>query len=302
MEPFFQEFSRTFEPVSDRISYELLFVDDGSTDATFERLCQLVADNPQSDIKVIELTRNFGKEAAIWAGLREAEGDFVGIIDADLQQPPQDALNMLEMLIEDPNLDCVAAYQEGRGGKNAHSLFYSVMNKMCGLDMIKDASDFRVFRRVVAETMLSMPEVHRFSKGMFAWMGYNTKAYRYKVRDRYSGKSKWSSLSLWKYAFEGIFAYSTVPLSIATALGILVSVAALAYFVYLVIKTIVLGVDLPGFATITAAILLLGGVQLIVLGIIGKYLGNAYVQGKSRPIAIVRNVVDSSFDAGSWRQ
>lgn len=278
-----------------------MFVDDGSTDGTFDAIGQTSSHHCKNEIKAVKLTRNFGKEAAIWAGLKNADGDVVGIIDADLQQSPQDALNMVRILLENPDVDCVAAYQKDRKGGKLHSLFYSVMGKLCGLDMIKDASDFRVFRRIVADTMLSMPEVHRFTKGMFAWMGFTTTAYPYTPNERYSGNTKWSKRGLFKYAAEGIFSYSTVPLSVATAIGTLISVAALTYFVYLIIKTILLGVDLPGFPTITALILLLGGMQLIFLGIIGKYLGNAYMQGKQRPIAIVREVVSNQDDSPSRR-
>lgn len=283
---FYDEFKRAFD--GSGFEWELIFVDDGSTDATYAHMRAL----SEHDYRVaaVSFSRNFGKEAAIWCGLQEATGDVVGIIDADLQQPPEDALAMVRILADSPEVDCVAAYQETRKGgvSKLSSMFYGVMEKATGMKMMRDASDFRVFRRCVADALLSMPEVHRFSKGMFAWLGFHTEPYPYTARDRASGESKWSVYGLFKYAAEGIVAFSTAPLKAATALGFIVSALAIIYCIVLIVQTLAYGIDVPGYATTLAAVLLLGGAQLLVLGVIGEYLSRVYIQGKQRPICVVR--------------
>ena len=285
---FYDEFSQVF--VDSGYEWELLFIDDGSSDGTFRRLKELAEEKP--GVVAVSFSRNFGKEAAIWAGLNNATGDIIGIIDADLQQPPQDALNMVRLLEENPDYDCVAAYQEQRYERGVsklfHQAFYGLMSKMSGMDMLTNASDFRVFRRKVAEAILSLPESYRFSKGIFAWIGFNTYAYPYSPRDRASGVSKWSFVGLVKYAVEGVLAFSTSPLRLATILGLVTSLLAIVYFVVVFAETLVRGVEVPGYATTIGVVLLLGGVQLFVMGIMGEYLARTYIQGKQRPIYIER--------------
>lgn len=293
VEPFYEAFSDAFRDSG--VSWELLFIDDGSTDGTYARLEGLAEAHP--GVVAIRFSRNFGKEAAIWAGLKNAKGDFVGIIDADLQQPPQDALAMVRVLMEHEEYDCVAAYQETRYEKGfmkkVKTGFYRLMSRFSGMDMLENASDFRVFRRNVANAILSLPESFRFSKGIFAWVGFETFAYPYTPRDRMTGESKWSFLGLVKYAIEGMLAFSTSPLKLATVLGMITSLGAFAYLLVVVISTLAFGVDVPGYATTIGVILLLGGIQLFVMGIMGEYLAKTYMQGKHRPIYIEKSRVSS---------
>lgn len=290
---FYTEFSRVFSQ-SD-YDWELIFVDDGSTDESFIILSDLSLKSP--GITAIQFSRNFGKEAAIWAGLNTAKGDLVGIIDADLQQPPCDALAMVDLLVSNPEYDCVAAYQEKRneGGISASikNCFYKIMSKMCSMDMIQNASDFRVFRRSVADAILSLPESQRFTKGIFAWIGFETLPYPYTPQDRVAGESKWSFRKLVAYAAEGILSFSTAPLKVATVLGLATSFFALIYCVAVLLRTLIFGIDVPGYATTIGVVLLLGGIQLMVLGAIGEYLARDYIQGKQRPIFIEKKRVCS---------
>lgn len=290
---FYTEFSRVFSR-SD-YDWELIFVDDGSTDESFKILSDLSLKLP--GITAIQFSRNFGKEAAIWAGLNTAKGDLVGIIDADLQQPPCDALAMVDLLVSNPEYDCVAAYQEKRneGGISASikNCFYKIMSKMCSMDMIQNASDFRVFRRSVADAILSLPESQRFTKGIFAWIGFETLPYPYTPQDRVAGESKWSFRKLVAYAAEGILSFSTAPLKVATVLGLVTSFFALIYCVAVLLRTLIFGIDVPGYATTIGVVLLLGGIQLMVLGAIGEYLARDYIQGKQRPIFIEKKRVCS---------
>ena len=290
---FYTEFSRVFSQ-SD-YDWELIFVDDGSTDESFKILSDLSLKSP--GITAIQFSRNFGKEAAIWAGLNTAKGDLVGIIDADLQQPPCDALAMVDLLVSNPEYDCVAAYQEKRneGGISASikNCFYKIMSKMCSMNMIQNASDFRVFRRSVADAILSLPESQRFTKGIFAWIGFETLPYPYTPQDRVAGESKWSFRKLVAYAAEGILSFSTAPLKVATVLGLATSFFALIYCVAVLLRTLIFGIDVPGYATTIGVVLLLGGIQLMVLGAIGEYLARDYIQGKQRPIFIEKKRVCS---------
>ncbi len=290
---FYTEFSRVF--LQSDYDWELIFVDDGSTDESFKILSDLSLKSP--GITAIQFSRNFGKEAAIWAGLNAAKGDLVGIIDADLQQPPCDALAMVDLLVSNPEYDCVAAYQEKRneGGISASikNCFYKIMSKMCSMDMIQNASDFRVFRRSVADAILSLPENQRFTKGIFAWIGFETLPYPYTPQDRVAGESKWSFRKLVAYAAEGILSFSTAPLKVATVLGLATSFFALIYCVAVLLRTLFFGIDVPGYATTIGVVLLLGGIQLMVLGAIGEYLARDYIQGKQRPIFIEKKRVCS---------
>lgn len=273
----------------------LLFVDDGSWDGTWDRIEGLsLAD---SRVRGIRFSRNFGKEAAIWAGLNNLDTDYIGIIDADLQQPPSDALAMCRILDENPAIDCVAAYQEQRYEKGVFGRvkqsFYGIFTRLSGLGAVQNASDFRVFRRNVAQAVLSLPEHFRFSKGIFTWVGFETQPYPYTARDREAGESKWSFFGLVKYAIEGIFAFSVKPLRIATALGLFAAACAVIYFLAVLIRALVVGVEVPGYATLMSVVLLLGGVQLVCMGIIGEYLARTYMQGKQRPIYIEKKRVGS---------
>ncbi|MEG0776015.1 MAG: glycosyltransferase family 2 protein [Raoultibacter sp.] len=283
---FYQAFFETFG--STEYTYELIFVDDGSTDNTLEELRVLAQDNPC--IRVISFSRNFSKESAIYAGLRNATGDIIGIIDADLQQTPATALEMVRILETKPEYDCVAAFQENRRENKILSkiknYFYRVLSKSSQMDIIDNASDFRIFRDYVGKSLLDMTEYFRFSKGLFSWVGFNTYAYPYTPEERHAGTSKWSFFSLVRYAIEGIVSFTVAPLHIATILGFITSAGAILYFIFVFIEKLLFGIPTPGYATIVGLILLIGGMQLFVLGIMGEYIGRMYIQTKSRPIYI----------------
>ncbi len=273
--------------------YEMVFVNDGSRDGTFKELQKLCdGDLP---VKIVNFSRNFGKESAMYAGLRESEGDYVTIIDADLQQRPSIALDMVKMLDEEPEYDCVAAYQDERKESKLLVLFknsfYKLINKFSDTEFIQGASDFRTFRRPMVEAILRMDEYFRFSKGLFSWVGFNTKFIPYEVEERATGTSKWSFWKLFKYAMEGIFAFTTAPLRISTVIGLLTSLLSIIYLVVVVVQKLVFGNPVAGYPTIVVLILLLGGIQLLSIGIIGEYIARTYIQTKGRPIYIAKDVI-----------
>ncbi len=273
-------------------SYELIFVNDGSHDNTWNILTQICRES-DTNIKIINFSRNFGKEAAMYAGLQKAEGDFVTLIDADLQQRPEIALDMVEFLENNPDYDSVAAYQKERHEGFMLSffkkMFYRLINRMCDIDFKQGASDFRTFRRNVTEAILNVPEYHRFSKGIFSWVGFNTHYIPYVAEERNAGKTTWSFKKLFKYALDGIIAYSTLPLRISSVVGILMSFIGAIYMLIVVIQKLTCGIEIPGYPTTIVLILFIGGLQLTSLGIIGEYISRIYIESKHRPICIIKN-------------
>ena len=275
--------------------YELIFVNDGSRDQTMDKLRHIyeIADE---NVKVVGFSRNFGKESAIYAGLKESRGEMVCLIDADMQQRPELVLDMMAILDKDPNYDAVACYQEDRRESKVLSAFkdcfYKIINKTSEIEFKSGASDFRLLRRCVVDAVLSMSEYHRFSKGIFAWVGYSTKFIPYTACERATGTTKWSFWKLVNYAIEGIIGFSTAPLRLATWLGGVTGVAAAIYLIVVVLQKLIQGIDVPGYATIIVLILLLGSVQLFCIGIIGEYVGRTFEQSKDRPIYIAKEVLD----------
>ncbi len=285
--PFFEVADKAF--CDKEFEYELVFVNDGSKDNTYKELKKIFKEH-SDHVSVVNLSRNFGKEAAILAGLKRATGDYITIIDADLQQRPEIVVDMINYLEEHEEYDVVAAYQEHRiEGKlmsGVKKLFYVLINKVCDIEFYAGASDFRTFRRTVAEALINMPEYHRFSKGLFSWIGFNTHYLPYVAEERNAGETKWSVKKLIKYAIEGFISFTTFPLRFATYLGMLVSLCAVIYMIFVVVKTLAFGEAVPGYPTIVTLILFLSGVQLLILGILGEYLARIYVQGKNRPVYI----------------
>ena len=271
--------------------YEIIFVNDGSADKTLYQLKKLYAAG-RCPVKVVSFSRNFGKEAAIYAGMREAAGEYVSLIDADLQQRPEIVRDMVAMLEGNPGIDVVAAYQDRRGEGKVLSFFkksfYSLINRLSTVKLRPDASDFRTFRRCVAEDLLEMAEYHRFSKGLFAWVGYETEFIPYTAQERVAGTTKWSFRKLFNYAVDGIIGFSTAPLRMATWLGGLSAVAAVLYLIWVIFEKLAFGIDIPGYATIIVLILGLGALQLICIGIIGEFVGRTFEQSKGRPICLVK--------------
>jgi len=275
--------------------FEIIFVDDGSTDATLHQLRKLFKEQ-RCPVKVVSFSRNFGKEAGIYAGLKQASGDYISVIDADLQQRPEIVREMVGILDEQPEYDVVAAFQDRRGESKFLSFFkkcfYKLINKLSNITLKADASDFRTFRRSVAESILSLGEYHRFSKGIFAWVGYQTHFIPYTACPRTAGTTKWNFRKLFNYAIDGIIGYSTTPLRIATFLGSFTAVAALIYLVIVILQKLITGIDIPGYATIIVLILFLGSMQLFCIGIIGEYVGRTFEQSKDRPIYITKEILD----------
>lgn len=276
-------------------SYEIVFVNDGSSDKTPEKLRKIYEQNKDVKIKVINFSRNFGKEAAMYAGFTEAAGEYVTIIDADLQQDPLYAVEMGKILDENPDCDMVAAFQqqrkEGKFITLCKTMFYKAINKITEVDFISDASDFRTMRRSVVDTILALPEYHRFSKGIFSWVGYNTKAIPYEVRERESGETKWNFIKLLKYALDGIIAYTDVPLKLPLYVGGLMGVVSALQFVIFFFLDIFLKDYNCAMGYITALILLIGAIICIFMGIIGYYLGKIHTQVKERPIFIAKEIL-----------
>ena len=274
--------------------YEIVFIDDGSKDATLHNLKKLYHAQ-KCPVKVVSFSRNFGKEAGLYAGLQHASGDYISLIDADLQQRPEIVRDMVKILDEQPQYDVVAAYQDRRGEGKVLSFFkksfYAIINRMSDVTLHADASDFRTFRRSVRDSILSIAEYHRFSKGIFAWVGYDTCFIPYTACERTAGTTKWNFRKLMNYAIDGIIGFSTKPLRLATYLGVLTAIAAVIYLVVVVLQKLIVGIDVPGFATIIVLTLLLGGIQLFCIGIIGEYVGKIFEQSKDRPIYVAKEIL-----------
>lgn len=277
------------------VDYEIIFIDDGSTDRTYEALEKLYKKYKDS-VRAISFSRNFGKDSAIYAGLEHSKGEYIAIIDADMEQNPSYLVEMLDFLEKNDDYDQVAMTIKKRkagsfikrlGGK----AFYGLMNILSDVKFAQDASDFRMFRGNVKDALLSLPEKSRFSKGIFSWIGFKTKFMEYEVGERTHGVTKFNFKSSFKYAIDGIVGFSIRPLRIATFLGTLTSLSGFIYLIYIIIKTVLYGIDSPGFATIVCLILFIGGIQLICLGILGEYMARTFVETKKRPVYIARKKI-----------
>lgn len=280
---------------------ELIFVNDGSRDATLAKLRALCA-RARYRVRVVSFSRNFGKEAALLAGLRSSTGEFTSIIDADLQQRPSYIVEMMDFLKEHPEYDAVAAYQEERKEGFILSLFkkmfYNVIDSMTDVKIMQAASDFRVLRRPVVDAILSLPEKCRFSKGIFAWVGFETYYIPYKVEERASGTSKWNFWKLLTYAFDGIIAFSNKPLILSSVVGFFIFALSILYLIVIVVKTILWGDPVAGFPTLACLILMLSGIELLGIGILGQYLAKNYTESKERPVYIVKEELENDPHSG----
>jgi glycosyltransferase involved in cell wall biosynthesis len=292
VEPFLRSVFESFPLTED---YELIFIDDGSSDGTLAKLKEL-KERCSQNIKIISFSRNFGKEAAMYAGLKHARGELITIIDTDLQQSPEVVKQMVAMLDADPSLDCVCACQETRK-ENAlisafKKAFYKFADKFTDTHFVTGASDFRTFRSSVKDAILELGEYHRFSKGIFSWVGFNTEYISYEAQERQNGKSSFGFVRLVRYAFGGIVAFSTAPLKFSSFVGSLAIIFSLIYMLVTLIRKIVSDISADGFTQLVILIAFLGGIQLFSIGIIGEYLGKNYMQSKNRPIYIAREIID----------
>ena len=271
-------------------NFEVIFVNDGSSDNTLDVIKDLADSN--SNVKYISFSRNFGKESAIYAGLSNANGDLVCLIDADLQHPPRLIPEMIESICAG-EADVVAARRTSRKGESRvksffSHMFYKVFNRVSQITLVEGATDFRVMKRIVVDAVLDLPEYNRFSKGLFQWVGFETKWIAYENVERVAGESAWSFRQLVRYSVEGVVAFTTIPLTIVIFLGTILSVVAFLYMLFIIIKYLIYSDPVQGFATTMSVILLLGGIQLLSIGALGKYLEKTYTETKKRPIYIVR--------------
>jgi glucosyltransferase len=273
-----------------KASLEFILVDDGSRDGT---LASLVAKNKADGAyRYVALSRNFGKEAALLAGLEAARGDYVAVMDADLQDPPALLVEMLDAL-ESGEYDCAATRRVSRKGEPAirsffARRFYALMSKISDAHIVDGARDFRLMTRQMADAALSLREYNRFSKGIFSWVGFRTKWIEFENAKRVAGETKWSFWGLVLYSLEGITAFSTVPLLFASVAGMLSCLVSFAFACVIVIKTLVWGDPVSGYPSLMSVILFIGGIQLFAIGILGQYLAKTYLETKGRPIYIVR--------------
>lgn len=272
------------------IDYELIFVNDGSSDASLAILKELADTNPKA--KYISFTRNFGKEAAMLAGLQKATGDFVVIMDADLQHPVQ-LLPEMYQAVKYEDFECACAKRTGREGDGKlrsylTKHFYHIINKISDVEMEDGAGDYRMMTRKMVDSIVSFKEYNRYSKGLFSFVGFKTKMIPYENVQRTIGATKWSLFSLTKYAFDGVISFSTVPLVLSSFCGIISCLLAFVLAAYTAIKTLLYGNPTDGWTTLICVILFVGGLQMFFLGIIGQYLSKIYLETKQRPIFIVQ--------------
>lgn len=274
-----------------RDQFEYIFVNDGSTDRTLAVLRELRSRCP--DVHYLSFSRNFGKEAALYAGLQEASGDLVTVMDVDLQDPPELLIEMKAMLDSNPELDCVGTRRTTREGEPPirsffANLFYKLINKISQVEMVDGARDFRLMRRPMVDAILEVSEYNRFSKGIFAWVGFNTEYLEYKNVERVAGKTSWNFWSLFNYSLEGIVNFSDAPLNIAFLGGILSWILAFILMAVIIIRTLVFGDPTSGWPSLMTVILLLGGFQLLTIGILGKYIGKIFMETKKRPVYVIK--------------
>lgn len=298
--PFYEQTSRVIRALrkEDLVSdYEFLFVDDGSKDGTLKQIKAL----SQKDARVFYLsfTRNFGKESAMLAGLAHCRGDYVTLMDVDLQDPPELLPKMFEMLGSGDGYQCIATRRVSRAGEPKirswfAKLFYKLINRISDVEIVDGARDFRLMTRRVVDSILDLKEKSRFSKGLFVWAGYKTGYLSYENIERKHGKTKWSFWKLFKYSLDGITAFSVMPLQLAAVAGCLCSIGAMLAMLYFVIQKLTVGIPIQGYAMLICSIFLLGGIQLLGLGILGQYIGKLFVESKQRPDYVV---LDSNIES-----
>ena len=288
--PFFwAEFSRVREAM-DGFDLELILVDDGSTDETLRVMKGLADRDPR--VRYVSFSRNFGKESALFAGLEAAKGDFVATLDADLQDPPALLPEMMESLL-DGKFDCAATRRVSRKGEPPirsffARLFYRIMAKISDAHIVDGARDFRLMTRQMVDAILSLREYNRFSKGIFSWVGFKTRWFEYENVERVAGETKWSFWKLFLYSLEGIVAFSTAPLVLASVAGFVFCLAAFATICVVIAKTLIWGEPVTGYPSMMSVILFIGGIQLFSVGIVGQYVAKTYLETKKRPIYIVK--------------
>lgn len=288
---FYPEITRVAEEMSSdhELEFEFLFINDGSKDDTLNILRDLHNDDKR--VRYISFSRNFGKEAAMYAGLENAKGDYVVILDADLQHPPKFIPQMYNY-VRTGEYDCASTRRVSRKGEPKllsffATKFYKIINKISQTEIVDGAQDFRFMTRQMVDAILSMKEYNRFSKGIFSWVGFHTKYIEYENVERVAGTTKWSFWKLFKYSLEGIFAFSTAPLALSSFLGVICCLISFIMAIIIVIKTLIWGDPVAGYPTIITVVFLLGGLQLFCIGILGQYISKTYLESKHRPIYLI---------------
>jgi glycosyltransferase involved in cell wall biosynthesis len=292
VQAFFERINEVFAPLADRYELEVVAINDGSRDQTYQELVKAKARNDY--LTVVDLSRNFGKEAAISAGLDFATGDAIIPIDSDLQHPPELVVELLQKWEE--GAEVVLAKRVSRETdrpiqKLTANCFYKLHNRISDIDIPADVGDFRLMDRKVVEALKTLPETRRFMKGLFAWVGFRTTTVEYKVAPREHGNTSFNTWKLWNFALEGITSFSSAPLRVWTYLGCAISALSFIYAAYLLVKTLFFGADTPGYASIMITVLFASGVQLIGIGVLGEYVGRIFAETKKRPVYIVRDVI-----------
>lgn len=285
---FYKEIKNVFSKINYKL--ELIFIEDGSKDKTLELIRNLSKED--KEVNFISLSRNFGKEAAMWAGLKHATGDFVTVMDCDLQDPPSLIPEMLR-LIEEESYDVVGTRRVTRKGEPPirslfARMFYKIINKMSKVEMVDGARDFRMMTRQVVDNLLTLKEYNRYSKGLFSFVGFKTKWLEYENIERVAGETKWSFWKLFIYAIDGIVAFSTAPLTIAATFGLLFCFIAFIMIIFIIVKTLVYGDPTSGWPSLACIIFMANGIELLCIGIIGEYLSKTYLEVKNRPIYIIK--------------
>ncbi len=286
---FYTEINKVAEKM-DYLDFEFIFVDDGSKDNTLKIIKKLRTDDKR--VKFVSFSRNFGKEAAMLAGLEHSKGDYITLMDADLQDPPSLLPEMYHIIVHE-EYDIVATRRVTRKGEPIirsffARMFYKIINKMSKVEMVDGARDYRLMTRQVVDSILTLKEYNRYSKGLFSFVGFNTKWLEYENIERVAGETKWSFYKLFKYAIEGIVAFTTAPLSIAAFLGLIMCLIAFISIIVIIIKTIAFGDPVGGWPSTVCIVLFVGGIELFCMGIIGQYLAKTYLETKKRPIYIVK--------------
>ena len=286
---FYNELKQTLNKLTD-LNHEIIFVDDGSTDKTLSLILKLK--KKDKSIRYISFSRNFGKEAAIYAGLEYSKGHFVSVIDSDLQDPPELLIDMYN-IIKTKDYDCVATRRKNRKGEPffrnlCTKIFYKLIKKMSKIEMVEGARDYRLMTRQVVDAVLSVKEYNRYSKGLFSFVGFNTKWIEYENKERVAGKTKWSFFNLFVYAIDGICAFSTVPLVISILIGIIFCIISFILIIFIIVKTLIFGDPAKGWPSLVCIIFMISGIQMVCLGILGEYLSKTYLETKNRPLYIIK--------------
>lgn len=285
---FYREIAKVARSISG-CRFEFIFVNDGSSDGTLKIMKELAREDDR--VKYLSFSRNFGKERAMYAGLKNRSGDFVAVMDADLQDPPELLPQMIKGIEE--GYDCVAARRVTRKGEPAirsffARAFYKLMSKISSTEIADGARDYRLMTRQFVNSVLQLKETNRFSKGLFGWVGYDTKWIEYENAERARGETKWSFWGLLIYSIDGIVAFSTLPLGISVALGLFFCLVAFAAIIFIIVRTLMFGDPVAGWPSLVCIITLIGGIQLFCVGILGLYLSKAYIEIKDRPIYICK--------------